>query len=84
MEENQIDKLDKVEFVRAKPEVMPPPSYWPFVFAVSLMFLGWGLLTVWILSVAGLIGMAISLCGWIKDMLYERRQESGKPEELPH
>src|SRR5947209_17864904 len=47
MNDSQINSGVRQEFVKAKPEVMPEPTYWPFVFAVSLMFLGWGLLTLW-------------------------------------
>jgi hypothetical protein len=71
------------KYVKALPERMPEPTYWPFVFAVSLLFLGWGLLTIWVISAAGIIGMIISIRGWIKDLLYERGKDNGKQEELP-
>lgn len=64
------------EFVKAKPEVLPSPTYAPFLFAVSLLFLGWGLIAFWLISVAGAIGMSISIYLWIKDMLHERGDES--------
>jgi len=63
------------EFVKAKPEILPEPSYMPFLLAVSLLFVGWGLLSTWIISVGGLIGIGVSIYGWIKAMLYERRNE---------
>ncbi len=59
----------------AKPEKIPQPTYWPLMTAVSLLFLSWGLLTTWIICVAGAIGFFISLAGWIKDLIYERRTE---------
>lgn len=74
---------NQTEFVKAMPEEMPEPTYWPFMLAVSLMFLVWGLLTYWAISAAGAIGMAVSLRGWIKDMIYEREQGIGKQEKLP-
>ncbi|MGI8952610.1 MAG: hypothetical protein ACR2FN_13630 [Chitinophagaceae bacterium] len=61
------------ENTKAKPKKIPRPTYWPFFTAISLMFFGWGLLTIWIICVAGLIGFFISLAGWIKELLYERR-----------
>lgn len=73
---------ENVEYVTAKPDEMPKPTYWPFVLAVSLLFLGWGLLTTWIISVAGVLGMAVAITGWIKDLLYERRREERKQEKL--
>lgn len=64
------------EYVKAKPEQMPQPTYMPFLLAVSVLFLGWGLLSTWIFSVAGLIGMFIAIYGWIKELLYEGRGNS--------
>lgn len=63
------------EYVKAKPEILPRPTYMPFLFAISLLFLGWGLLSTWIISVAGVIGIFISLYGWIKELLHERTDE---------
>ena len=59
------------EYVKAKPEQLPTPTYMPFFFALSLVFLGWGLISTWIISIAGLAGLVISLYGWIKAMLHE-------------
>jgi len=69
------EKLITQEYVKAKPEILPKPSYMPFVFAFSLLLLAWGLLSTWIISVAGLIGICISLYGWIKDLLHEQREQ---------
>lgn len=59
------------QYVKAKPEEMPQSTYMPFFFAVSLMFIGWGLLSTWIIAVAGGVGAFISLMGWIKELLHE-------------
>ena len=63
------------EYVKAKPEILPKPTYMPFLLAVSLLFVGWGLLSTWIISVAGGVGVCISLYGWIKELLHERGDE---------
>ena len=60
------------EMVKPKPDYIPRPTYWPFFTALSLMFLGWGLLTTWIIVVAGTIGFGISLGGWVKELLHEQ------------
>ena len=57
---------------KAKPEAIPRPTYWPFITAIALLFIGWGLISTWILSVAGAVAFFIALAGWIKEMLYER------------
>ena len=67
---------NEIEFVKAKPEILPEPTYMPFVLAVSILFLAWGLLSTWIISTAGVIGICISIYGWIKAMLNERGNES--------
>jgi hypothetical protein len=63
--------LDQLEKVKAKPEELPHPTYWPFFLALGIMFLGWGLLTTWLISVAGLIVFVISLIGWINILRHE-------------
>lgn len=65
--ENEV----KQEYVKAQPEILPEPTYMPFLLAVSLLFLGWGLLTTWVISLAGVAGMGISIYGWIKDLIHE-------------
>ena len=59
------------EMVKAKPERLPKPTYWPFFSALGLMFMGWGLLSFWLFSVVGLIVFVISLIGWINLMRHE-------------
>ncbi len=59
------------EKVKAKPEHLPRPTYWPFFLALGLMFMGWGLLSTWLFSVAGFVVFAVSLFGWINNMRHE-------------
>lgn len=59
------------EKVKAKPEVLPEPTYWPFFLALGIVFLGWGLLTTWLISAAGFIIMIVSLTGWINILRHE-------------
>jgi hypothetical protein len=63
------------EYVKARPEILPKPTYMPFLFAFSLLLIAWGLLSTWIISVAGFIGICISLYGWIKELLNEQGNE---------
>lgn len=59
-------------YVKAKPEVLPKPTYMPFLFAMSLVFFAFGFLSYWLITVAGLTGMCISIYGWIKILIDER------------
>lgn len=74
-EEVKQEKIITQEFVKAKPEILPNPTYMPFVLAFSLLLVGWGLLANWIIFAAGMIGICISLYGWIKELLHEQGDE---------
>jgi hypothetical protein len=67
--EEEIKQEQRTQWVKAKPEILPRPSYMPFLLALSLALLFWGLISTWIITVTGVIGVVISLHGWIKDML---------------
>lgn len=73
IEENskEMNKQNQIEKVKAKPEVLPEPTYWPFFLAMGLSFLGWGLLTTWLISLAGFIILIIALIGWINILRHE-------------
>jgi hypothetical protein len=55
-----------LEMVKARPERLPEPTYWPFFMALGLAFAGWGLLSTWLISAGGGIVFVVSLAGWIK------------------
>ncbi len=48
-----------------QPEKMPQPSYAPVGLAFGAVFLLWGVLTSYIVSIAGLIIFVASLAAWI-------------------
>lgn len=75
-EETNKEKPATQAYVKAKPEVLPKPTYMPFLLALSFLCLGWGILSTWIISIAGLVGIGISIYGWIKELLHERTDES--------
>jgi len=66
-----MNKQTQVDKVKAKPETLPEPTYWPFFLALGLVFLGWGLLTTWLISLAGFIVLVLSLMGWINILRHE-------------
>jgi hypothetical protein len=59
------------ETVKARPEKLPEPTYWPFFMALGLAFAGWGLLSTWLVSLGGAIVFIISLAGWINILRHE-------------
>jgi hypothetical protein len=54
-----------------QPEHLPEPTYWPVVMALGVTLLLWGVATTWIMSVVGLAVLALSLIGWIGELLHE-------------
>ncbi|MBS1605338.1 MAG: hypothetical protein JST42_21920 [Bacteroidetes bacterium] len=52
----------------AVPEQLPKPTYWPFFFALGLTFVLWGILTMWVVWVAGAGISIIALAGWVKSL----------------
>ncbi len=69
---------------KPKPEVLPKPGYWPFLMAMGITFMLWGLAvgfnevisTIIIISCIGLILFIIALIGWIGDLRQERQHEN--------
>ena len=62
---------DKTKWERARPEISPKPTYWPFFLAMGLAFIFWGILTTWIILLAGLLIFVIALTGWINILRHE-------------
>jgi hypothetical protein len=69
---------------KPKPEVLPKPGYWPFLLALSIAFILWGLAvgfnqvfsTIIIVSGLGLVLFIVALAGWIGDLRDERKHEN--------
>lgn len=69
---------------KPKPEILPKPGYWPFLLALGITFILWGLAvgfnevfsTILIVSGLGLSLFIIALAGWIGDLRDERKHEN--------
>lgn len=53
-----------------QPETLPSPTYWPIVMAAGIVFILWGTVTTFIISLVGLVMFAVALAGWIGDLRY--------------
>ena len=51
---------------------LPAPTFWPAGLGLGITFLFWGLISSWVVFVAGVIVFGGSLVGWIVDMRHER------------
>jgi hypothetical protein len=56
---------------KARPEKLPGLTYWPFFLAMGLAFLFWGLLTTWVILLAGGLIFTVALIGWINQLRHE-------------
>jgi hypothetical protein len=61
----------KISWHEPLPEKIPEPTYWPFLMAFGIVLVFWGLVSTWIISLAGVIIFAASLAGWIGDLIHE-------------
>ena len=50
------------------PDALPTPTVWPAVLALGACFLAWGILTSWLVSVAGFVGFGAGCAGWIAEL----------------
>ncbi|MFZ0488685.1 MAG: hypothetical protein WBV11_10160 [Salegentibacter sp.] len=67
---------------KANPQRLPKPTYWPFFLAMGVVFIFWGIISVWVISAAGLIIFSVALGGWITDLYKEIKQEKKEKDEL--
>jgi hypothetical protein len=54
---------------KAIPEELPKPTYAPFFVAMGVALLFWGLISSFIISIAGVCTFAFGLGIWIKNLL---------------
>ena len=51
--------------MKEKPEVhLPAPSYWPIALAFSMVLVSIGVVSSFIVSIVGVVGMLVSIAGW--------------------
>jgi hypothetical protein len=67
-----LSDIHSQELQDAEPGELPEPTYWPFYLAMGIMFLAWGLLTMWEFSLLGIVIMIIALIGWINILRHEK------------
>ncbi len=58
-----------VEWQEPRDMLIPRPTTWPLLTGFAITFVLLGLITVWLVEVAGVILFAISIVGWMGEML---------------
>jgi hypothetical protein len=56
------------------PERLPRPTYCPAGMALGAALIFWGIITSWVILLAGFGLFTATLGGWIAEILHERKQ----------
>jgi hypothetical protein len=56
-------------------ERLPRPTYFPAGLAMGTTLIFWGLLTGWVIFLAGIGLFIAALAGWISEIRYERKHQ---------
>jgi len=59
---------DKSGWAKPMPETLPRPTAWPITLALGVTLLAFGIVTHWIISVAGLGVFLVACGGWFGDL----------------
>jgi hypothetical protein len=63
--------MTQEDWSRAKPDVIPRPTYAPAAMAFGLTLFFWGLVTSPVVLGVGLVVVVASLAAWIREMRHE-------------
>jgi cytochrome c oxidase subunit 1 len=55
---------------------MPSPSYWPILLAFSLVLISIGVISSFIVSIIGVVGLLVSIAGWTLENRAEGQEEN--------
>lgn len=62
--------------MKDKPEVhLPAPSYWPIALAFSLVLISIGVVSTFVISIVGVVGLLISIAGWTLENRADGQEE---------
>lgn len=56
-----------------KPEIIPPPTYWPFALSLGATLMGLGVLTSNIISAVGAVLFILAIIKWVGELSSEDR-----------
>ena len=61
------------DWTEPQSQIIPRPTYWPAVLALGILFIFWGIVTMFLVSVIGFVLFGIGLAGWIGELRHEYR-----------
>lgn len=63
---------DTSRLARPLPETLPAPTIWPAAMGMGITLLSFGVVTSWIMSIAGFLLFVLSVWGWVEDLRNEQ------------
>lgn len=69
-EDNPAEGLDNAGWSTPAPEKLPEPTSWPFLMALGVTFLLFGVVTSYLFSAVGFLLMIVSITGWIGEVVH--------------
>jgi hypothetical protein len=63
-----VTNIDKNGWAKPLPETLPRPTAWPITLALGVTLLAFGIVTQWIISIAGLVVFLVACGGWFGDL----------------
>jgi hypothetical protein len=70
------DELRRQGWTPAKPEVLPRRrTAWPAAAALGIVLIFFGVVTVWLIAIAGAVLLGIAVTGWIGELRYDAEEE---------
>lgn len=66
-----MNDKEPVEWQEPREMLIPRPTTWPLLTAFSITFILLGLITVYWVVAAGLILFAVSIVGWMGEILHD-------------
>lgn len=73
-EHKELEKSSRPGWVILPEDHLPKPTYWPAAFGLGITLFFWSFVTSWVVFVIGVILMTISMTGWIRAIIDEKRQ----------
>ena len=67
------EKGDAAGWNIPKPEIIPSPTYWPFVLSLGATLIGLGVLTSNVITAAGIVLFILAIIKWVGELSSEDR-----------
>ena len=73
MQQNEDQNVESVKN-KPLPERLPPPTVWPVTLALGVALLAFGVVTHWVMSLAGLGFFLLGAGGWFEELRNDQLQ----------